>query len=152
MRQFLITAVMLLMLPGCLPQPVSVRALPEPEPEQPSANLPAKLHQRNWTGSRGQGSCVHASLVNHLRWLNQYEPTATVNGTLALEIVLMRPALITATPSKRIQGSWTGRATPGVERSSGGNRPTAARLPDGSTGMANSMRRFSTTTIPVALS
>ena len=73
MRQFLITAVMLLMLPGCLPQPVSVRALPEPEPEQPSANLPAKLHQRNWTGSRGQGSCVHASLVNHLRWLNQYE-------------------------------------------------------------------------------
>ena len=51
--------------------PVRVQALPMPRPEQPPANLPAELHQRNWTGPLGQGSCVHASLTNHLRWLNE---------------------------------------------------------------------------------
>jgi hypothetical protein len=64
---------MLLVLAGCDSGIVNVRALPTPEPEQPPANLPVQLHQRNWTGSLGQGSCVHASLVNHLRWLNRFE-------------------------------------------------------------------------------
>ena len=64
---------MLLVLAGCDSGVVNVRALPTPEPEQPPANLPVQLHQRNWTGSLGQGSCVHASLVNHLRWLNRFE-------------------------------------------------------------------------------
>lgn len=58
---------------GCEIPPVSVRSLPAPAPESPAANLPAELHQRNWTGDLGQGSCVHASLTSHLRWLNQYE-------------------------------------------------------------------------------
>ena len=58
---------------GCAPEPVNVRPLPAPPAEQPAANLPTQLHQRNWTGRLNQGSCVHASLVNHLRWLNQYE-------------------------------------------------------------------------------
>ena len=66
-------ALMLLVLAGCDSGVVNVRALPTPEPEQPPANLPVQLHQRNWTGSLGQGSCVHASLVNHLRWLNRFE-------------------------------------------------------------------------------
>ncbi len=57
---------------GCT-QPVQVRRLPSPPTEQPAANLPTQLHQRNWTGRLNQGSCVHASLVNHLRWLNEYE-------------------------------------------------------------------------------
>ncbi len=64
---------MLLVLAGCDSGVVNVRALSTPEPEQPPANLPVQLHQRNWTGSLGQGSCVHASLVNHLRWLNRFE-------------------------------------------------------------------------------
>ena len=64
---------MLLVLAGCDSGIVNVRALPTPSPEQPPANLPVELHQRNWTGSLGQGSCVHASLVNHLRWLNKIE-------------------------------------------------------------------------------
>ena len=51
--------------------PVQVRPLKPPLPEQPLANLPAELHQRNWTGPLGQGSCVHASMTNHLRWLNE---------------------------------------------------------------------------------
>ena len=66
-------ALMLLVFAGCDSGVVNVRALPTPEPEQPPANLPVQLHQRNWTGSLGQGSCVHASLVNHLRWLNRFE-------------------------------------------------------------------------------
>ncbi|WP_236625067.1 hypothetical protein [Rhodopirellula sp. SWK7] len=56
---------------GCEPTPVRVRALPTPAAELPPANLPPSLHQRNWTGPKRQGSCVHASIVNHLRWLNQ---------------------------------------------------------------------------------
>jgi hypothetical protein len=58
---------------GCDDLPVNVRALPVPPAEAPPANLPARLHQRNWLGPLGQGSCVHASTVNHLRWLNQFE-------------------------------------------------------------------------------
>lgn len=54
-------------------QPVRVRPLPAPAIEQPPANLPASLHQRNWTGRLNQGSCVHASLTSHFRWLNQFE-------------------------------------------------------------------------------
>jgi hypothetical protein len=59
---------------GCdVPGPQVVRALPTPAIEQPPANLPPGLHQRNWTGPLRQGSCVHASLTSHLRWLNEYE-------------------------------------------------------------------------------
>lgn len=53
--------------------PQSVRPLPAPTVEQPPANLPAALHQRNWTGPKNQGSCVHASITNHLRWMNEFE-------------------------------------------------------------------------------
>lgn len=58
---------------GCDDNPVQVRSLPTPAPESPVVNLPASLHQRNWTGPLRQGSCVHASLTSHLRWLNQFE-------------------------------------------------------------------------------
>jgi hypothetical protein len=65
---------LLLSSAGCdLPGAISARALPVPPAEQPPANLPGSLHQRNWTGPLRQGSCVHASLTNHLRWLNQFE-------------------------------------------------------------------------------
>ena len=70
---FAIAIVTLVTLVGCEEPAVRVRSLPVPAAEQPSSNLPAALHQRNWTGSLGQGSCVHASLVNHLRWLNEFE-------------------------------------------------------------------------------
>lgn len=74
-RSPLITALTLLVisLAGCQLAPVQVRALQAPAAEQPPANLPAALHQRNWTGRLNQGSCVHASVVNLLRWLNEYE-------------------------------------------------------------------------------
>lgn len=54
-------------------QPQRAVALPAPPPEIPVCNLPAGLHQRNWLGPLQQGSCVHASMTNHLRWLNQFE-------------------------------------------------------------------------------
>jgi len=67
-------AILFLCLSGCVAdKPTQVRALPMPAIEQPPANLAAQLHQRNWTGPKRQGSCVHASLTSHLRWLNQYE-------------------------------------------------------------------------------
>jgi hypothetical protein len=53
--------------------PSRVRALPVPPREQPIANLPARLHIRNWRGPRGQGSCVHASLKNHALWHNDFD-------------------------------------------------------------------------------
>lgn len=59
--------------PGCEMSPQNARVLPMPAIEQPPANIPSALHQRNWTGRIGQGSCVHASLTSHLRWLNMHE-------------------------------------------------------------------------------
>lgn len=36
------------------------------------ANVPADLRQRNWTRG-GEGSCVHASTITALNWLNEYD-------------------------------------------------------------------------------
>lgn len=73
MRAAYLLSLVLMLLTGCDLAPVTVRALPVPAPESPPANLPGELHQRNWLGPLGQGSCVHASTVNHLRWLNQFD-------------------------------------------------------------------------------
>jgi hypothetical protein len=67
---------LILLLAGCQEPTVQVRSLPCPSAEQPPANLPAALHQRNKLGPQGQGSCVHASLVSHLRWCNQAQLAA----------------------------------------------------------------------------
>lgn len=69
----LLLALALAVISGCVPAVERVRALPVPPIEQPTANLPGPLHQRNWIGPLQQGSCVHASLVNHFRWLNQWD-------------------------------------------------------------------------------
>lgn len=41
--------------------------------EYPVVNLPLALRQSNWRGSRGEGSCVHASMISLLRWQGRYE-------------------------------------------------------------------------------
>lgn len=77
MIRYLSLAVLLLAACGC--SQVDTRkpyALPRPAAEAPVCNLPPQFHQRNKLGRLGQGSCVHASLVNHLRWLNQFELAA----------------------------------------------------------------------------
>ena len=74
MARFLSLVVILLAVCGC--EEIDTRKpypLPRPAAESPVCNLPAAFHQRNKLGRLGQGSCVHASLVNHLRWLNQFE-------------------------------------------------------------------------------
>lgn len=68
--RFIALAIVLCVLPGCATQ---VRPLPSPPAEQPPANLPLELRQQNWRGPKGEGSCVHASLTSHLRWLNEFE-------------------------------------------------------------------------------
>ncbi len=147
-------ALMLLVLAGCDSGIVNVRALPTPEPEQPPANLPVQLHQRNWTGSLGQGSCVHASLVNHLRWLNRFELGERWRSTYAdgewdsrLRDRLDAAASTTAIRSRLILASWIGPVQPGEERSSGGSRRIAARSSVGSSVMGSNTQRSSTTTI-----
>ena len=81
-RSVIVSALILsAMLVGCDLPPPQVRAMPSPAVEQPPANLPASLHQRNWTGPLGQGSCVHPSTVNHLRWLNQFDLGERWRGT-----------------------------------------------------------------------
>jgi hypothetical protein len=40
---------------------------------QDLADVPPSLRQANWESQQGQGSCVHASIVTSLRWLNQDE-------------------------------------------------------------------------------
>lgn len=42
-----------------------------PSLELPGANLPDSLRPRNWTDSRGSGSCVNASTMFNLRWSAQ---------------------------------------------------------------------------------
>jgi len=41
--------------------------------ERPTVNVPLGLRQRNWLGSEGEGSCVHASLISVMRWQGKYE-------------------------------------------------------------------------------
>jgi hypothetical protein len=40
----------------------------EQKEERPSVNLPTELRQRNWIGTQGNGSCVHATMISLLRW------------------------------------------------------------------------------------
>jgi len=68
MRNICVIALLLFAV-GC-DDVVTVRALPSPEPTVPSANLPVEIRERNWLGDKKEGSCVYASLVNHVRWLN----------------------------------------------------------------------------------
>lgn len=62
--------VVVLLSLGCDQQ---YQRLQSPGWEAPIVALPAELRQRNWLGSQGEGSCVHASLVTHLRWQNQLD-------------------------------------------------------------------------------
>lgn len=43
-------------------------SLPTAAGEQPTVNIPPPLRQRNWLGSQGEGSCVHASMISLFRW------------------------------------------------------------------------------------
>lgn len=44
--------------------------------ETPRVNLPMRLRQDNWIGSRRQGSCVHASMIMLLNWQHRYKDAA----------------------------------------------------------------------------
>lgn len=81
------TLLLLALLTGCAidtgpAQVVPVDPLP---PAVPSLNLPVELRQRNWVSTeaatRGQGSCVFASMVSHARWLNQFDLADEIRAT-----------------------------------------------------------------------
>lgn len=38
-------------------------------PDYPDINIPMGMRQENWIGSRGSGSCVHASMIMLYRWM-----------------------------------------------------------------------------------
>jgi len=72
---------LLLLLTGCGPE---TRVYPLAQPwasETPVCNLPLSMRQQNWEGKLGQGSCVYASLINHVRWLNMPEFANTIRST-----------------------------------------------------------------------
>lgn len=70
-----ILALLVALAAGCetFDSPAYYRALPAPAPERPVVNPHVSYRQSNWLGPKGQGSCVHASLTNMLRWQNQFE-------------------------------------------------------------------------------
>lgn len=45
---------------------------PAPRKEYPTVNLPLSLRQQNWLGNKGEGSCVHATMINLFRWQGRY--------------------------------------------------------------------------------
>jgi hypothetical protein len=40
--------------------------------EYPTVNLPVKQRQKNWLGSKGEGSCVHATMTSLFRWQGRF--------------------------------------------------------------------------------
>ncbi len=74
-----IVLLLLLCVCGCdlvTDSPSNYRALPAPAAEHPVVNPDIAYRQENWRGPKGQGSCVHASLTNMLRWQNQFQLAA----------------------------------------------------------------------------
>jgi len=64
---------------GCDTAPLEYRALAAPKAETPSINPPVSIRVRNWLGgaSGREGSCAHASTVNMLHWLNEFDLART---------------------------------------------------------------------------
>ncbi len=59
-----------LLTSGCVTMPPPICVTPPPAREFPPAvNLPVAMRQTNWL-HQGQGSCVIASLISHVRWQN----------------------------------------------------------------------------------
>jgi hypothetical protein len=70
-----------LLLAGCAPE-THIYPVPRPwEVETPVCNLPLSMRQQNWSGKLGQGSCVYASLINHVSWLNMPEFARLIRTT-----------------------------------------------------------------------
>lgn len=78
MKRFLAIALVCIALTGCSVEidvgtpndgetPVVARK------EYPTVNIPESLRQRNWRGSLGEGSCVHANMVSLFRWQGHYK-------------------------------------------------------------------------------
>lgn len=78
MQRLVLLAMFLLV--GCQ-QATQLCPLPAPPPETPICNLPIELRQKNWEGPLRQGSCVYASLVNHVQWLNMPEFAKLIRST-----------------------------------------------------------------------
>jgi hypothetical protein len=72
----LVIAATLISFSGCdqFDSPANYIALQGPEAEHPVVNPPLAIRKENWLGGpgRNEGSCVHASLTNMLRWQNQF--------------------------------------------------------------------------------
>ena len=43
-----------------------------PNDERPTVNIPKALRQSNWRGNKGEGSCVHATMISLFRWQGRY--------------------------------------------------------------------------------
>ncbi len=99
----------LLLAAGC-DVPKKVYPLPRPPAETPVCNLPPELRQRNWLGPLRQGSCVYASLINHVQWLNLPEFATEIRRTRGDGEYASR--LMQWLDSKSVEYKYTEKADP----------------------------------------
>jgi len=66
MKRILFALALLASVTGCeVTENTGNRAV---QKERPTVNIPLALRQSNWRGSRGEGSCVHATMISLFRW------------------------------------------------------------------------------------
>ena len=82
LRRWLILMVAVMGCTSPVTPEVQVVAMPELELAAPVVNLPIELRQSNWVSNeaetRGQGSCVFASMVSHAQWQNRPDIAAYI--------------------------------------------------------------------------
>jgi len=66
LKPILVALPLLLTLVGCERRTTTPRN--PVRAERPTVNIPFALRQRNWVGSRQEGSCVHATMISLFRW------------------------------------------------------------------------------------
>ncbi len=64
MKHLLLILALLVPCVGC----EALRASAPKKQERPTVNVPVSMRQSNWQGSRGEGSCVHATMISLFRW------------------------------------------------------------------------------------
>ena len=72
MKSIILALALLVSVAGCHTQSTDNFGSSAVEKEHPTVNIPPALRQSNWRGSRGEGSCVHATMISLLRWQGRH--------------------------------------------------------------------------------
>lgn len=77
MKSLIVGFLLLSLMVGCDSQNQNAMTYPAPKKEYPTANLPRKLWQPNWTNT---GSCVFAATCDILRWQGQFKKAKRIRN------------------------------------------------------------------------